>query len=42
VNSDASAARDTDYPLIAQIARQPLRWQLVVVIGQPRKRGDGY
>jgi len=36
--SDASAARDTNYlfdALIAHIGRQPLRWQLVVVIGQP-------
>jgi len=35
---DASAARDTNYlfdALIAHIGRQPLRWQLVVVIGQP-------
>ena len=37
--SNASAARDTNYlfdALIAHIGRQPLRWQLVVVIGQPR------
>jgi len=37
--SDASAARDTNYlfdALIAHLGRQPLRWQLVVVIGQPR------
>jgi len=36
---NASAARDTNYlfdALIAHIGRQPLRWQLVVVIGQPR------
>src|SRR5258706_5411673 len=36
--SDASAARDTNYlfdALIAHIGRRPLRWQLVVVIGQP-------
>jgi catalase len=36
--SDASAARDQNYlfdGLIAQIRRQPLRWRLVVVIGQP-------
>jgi catalase len=36
--SDASATRDTNYlfdALIAHISRQPLRWQLVVVIGQP-------
>jgi catalase len=37
--SNASAARDTNYlfdALIAHIGRQPLRWQLVVLIGQPR------
>ena len=37
--SDASAARDPNYlfgALIAHIGRQPLRWQLVVVTGQPR------
>jgi catalase len=36
--SDAPAARDPNYlfdALITRIRRQPLRWQLVVVIGQP-------
>jgi catalase len=35
---DTSAARDPNYlfdALIAHLGRQPLRWQLVVVIGQP-------
>jgi len=36
--SDASAAADRNYlfdALIAQIRRQPLRWRLMVVVGQP-------
>src|SRR5262245_13780942 len=36
--SDASAAADRNYlfdALIAQIRRQPLRWRLIVVVGQP-------
>jgi catalase len=39
--STASARRDTKYlfdTLIAQIHRQPLRWHLMVIIGQPGDR----
>jgi catalase len=41
--STASTAQDEDYlfdGLIAQIHRQPLRWHLIVILGQPGDRTD--